>query len=150
MLEAIYSRSGMRPVINLAQTGNIYAGIALGGLDAGVTEHFLNGAQVSPAGKQVRGEGVTQDVGGHRFSNASFLRVGFDQRDEMLPGHRAALMGDEQVRRRGLVGKQKRAGGCPIRSYRLPRALAHGDLTLFAAFTEGTGKTGAGVHVFHF
>ena len=39
-------------------------GVDLGGGDVGVSQHFLNGAQVGPVLQQVGRKGVTQGMGG--------------------------------------------------------------------------------------
>src|SRR5882724_11040189 len=49
--------------------------IDLGGADAGVAEHLLDGAQVSAAAEQVGGERVPQQVWLHGLLNAGALRA---------------------------------------------------------------------------
>ena len=56
-------RSRMGVEVFLADVGAVHVGVDLRGRDIGVAEHFLDGAQVSPALKQVGGEGVPKRMG---------------------------------------------------------------------------------------
>lgn len=58
--------------VNVFEAGGVHVGIDLRGADIGVTEEFLDDAEIGAAREQVGCEGVTEDVGvnvceaGHR------------------------------------------------------------------------------------
>jgi hypothetical protein len=51
---------GVRLVVNIHQLADGSVGVFLSGRERLMAEKFLNGAKISPVGKQMRGEGVTQ------------------------------------------------------------------------------------------
>src|SRR5712691_11487931 len=57
------SRLRVGLVVDVHQLPDRDLGVFLGGGEARVTEHFLNGAQVGALAQQVGGEGVAQGVG---------------------------------------------------------------------------------------
>ena len=50
----------------LAEVGAVYVHVDLGGVDALVAQHLLNGTQVGTAFEEMRGEGVAEGVRRHR------------------------------------------------------------------------------------
>ena len=62
-----------------------------GGLDVGVAEQFLHGADVGAGLQQIRGEGVTQPVMVQRFVDWIEVRVLLRLRDTALGPHRRRL-----------------------------------------------------------
>src|SRR5439155_3198999 len=59
----------------LSQPLLVHVGVELGGGDAGVAQHLLDGAQIGPAAQQVGGKGVAQHVRGHILADAGLAGV---------------------------------------------------------------------------
>ena len=75
----------------------IEMGVDLGGPDGGVTEHLLDGTQVSPPLDHVAGEGVPERVGPDSRGETRGLCGGLDPAPCIRPVERAAGPGEEDL-----------------------------------------------------
>ena len=65
----------MKFLVDRLQLAPIDLGVDLGRGDGGVTEHFLNNAKVCTASQKVRGKGVAELMGMHRFLDPGDLCI---------------------------------------------------------------------------
>ena len=83
------------------QTGGVHMGVDLRRRDVGVAEHFLNDAQVGPAGEQMGGEAMPEKVG---------VDVGFE------PGTRCVAFDElPNALRRQFFPRTERKISAPVR-----------------------------------
>src|SRR5690606_13158755 len=86
------------PAIRVEQAVRIDGGVDLGGGEAGVTQQFLDRAEVAPSGEQVGGKGVAQGVRrGRRGQAKGAAQLGDAHLDQPRRQH-AALDAAEQRR----------------------------------------------------
>ena len=111
----------MRTVVDLGEVLEIEVGIDLCGGNAGVTQHFLHGAQVAGGLQHMRGEGVAQQVrmhaAGDALRDAALAQL-------QLHGARAdarAVLADEQC---GLVRLGDLVAHCQPRLQRIDGVAA--------------------------
>src|SRR5699024_499619 len=82
----------MKLFMDLVQQGAIYVGINFGGIDGGVSQHLLHGAQVSTAFQQVCSKRMPEDMRINIFFDAgAFGRIGYDIPDAHARQRVAAL-----------------------------------------------------------
>ena len=82
----------------VTQATAVDVNINLGGGDALVAEHLLDGSQVGPAFKQMGGKTVAQGVGADRLAHASqFAQLLDDVEDHLARKHRPAAVQEQDI-----------------------------------------------------
>jgi hypothetical protein len=130
---ALAPRPGVSLVIDLGQVLKIQVGVDLGGADVGVTQEFLDGAQVAGGFQQVAGEGVAQQVGVQVAAGALCRRPVLEALLDGAGVDAAPALADEEG---GFPG----AGDLPAHLMPAPQGRdglgTHGDATTFGALAE--------------
>ena len=72
-------------------------GVNLGGGDVGVTEHFLDGAEIGAVIHEVGSEAVAEHVGRYVFADIGLAGGVFHQLPNAGAAHGATALGEEQI-----------------------------------------------------
>lgn len=101
VIGAFYSGSapGMELLVHLAEPAVGHMGVDLRGTDAGVTEQFLNDAQVRAMFEEMGGEAVTEHVRRDVAFDVGGRDALFDSEPEGDTGELGAALGEEHRRR---------------------------------------------------
>jgi hypothetical protein len=85
----------VRFIVNLHKLIHAHMGVALGGREAHVAQHFLDGPQVRPRIQQMGGEGMAKGMGTHLSQETAPQHV-FLQDPRHAPGRQAGSPGVDE------------------------------------------------------
>ncbi len=88
--------TGMKLLMSSFKMAFIYMSVNLGGRDVRMTEHHLEGAQVSSACQHVRGKGVAHCLGTDCLANSALASHFANDLPKADAGHSLGLSGDEE------------------------------------------------------
>lgn len=108
-------------------------GIDLGGGDVGMTEHFLNGAEVCAASEEMGGKAMAKEVRLHFVAQAAEGGVALNPIPNGLSTEGRAALGEEEAAARFRFHKG-RARACEVDLEGIFCLTAKGNQPLFSAF----------------
>ena len=138
---AVNTRTGswMRRLVDLREAAGFERGVVLRGGEAGVSEQFLDGAQVAAGVEKVGGETVAESVGGGVLRQAEGDAGGGDAGLDDARGEAASAFASEQ----GGVGGEGEGAGAGVCGDGGAGGGEDGEGALFSAFSgdgEGVGE----------
>ena len=92
------SGAGVELLVNLSQALVIHMSVNLGGCDVGMTEEFLDDAEIRPVLEEVRGEGVAKEVRIDVLLNARLPSAFLDDFPDTVGAERSTTHREEDFR----------------------------------------------------
>ncbi len=130
----------MKLPVPFLDAAGINVGVNLGGVDVGVAEHHLEGAEIDTASEHVAGEGMAHVFRTDCLADAAASRHFADDLPEAGAGHRAALAGNKE---KAAAPSAKQGRAALVQICRDPRLGVERHQPFLAAFAENADMAAA-------